>query len=87
MRTSHSVVAVLTLLVGGCGGGTPDSPGEPLTLGPVDGFDLPAVDTGRVGVGDPAPDFALATFRGDTVTLSEFRGEREVLLVFYRGSW
>jgi cytochrome oxidase Cu insertion factor (SCO1/SenC/PrrC family) len=55
-------------------------------LGPADGFDLPAVDTGRVAVGDIAPDFTLESREGAPVTLSELRGQR-VLLVFYRGHW
>jgi cytochrome oxidase Cu insertion factor (SCO1/SenC/PrrC family) len=58
----------------------------PPPLGPVDGFDLPAVDTGRVAVGDPAPDFTLESREGEPVTLSDLRGRR-VLLVFYRGHW
>lgn len=56
-------------------------------LGPVDGHDLPAVDTGRVAVGDTAPDFALESFRGGRVALTDFRGERDIVLVFYRGRW
>jgi hypothetical protein len=56
-------------------------------LGPVDGRDLPPVDTGRVAVGDLAPDFSLESYGGDVVTLSELRGQKEVILVFYRGYW
>lgn len=56
-------------------------------LGPVDGFDLPPADTGRVGVGDVAPDFTLVSRRGERMTLSELRGEKDVVLVFYRGHW
>lgn len=56
-------------------------------LGPVDGRELPGTDFARVALGDPAPDFSLATYRGDTLTLSENRGAREILLVFYRGAW
>lgn len=60
---------------------------EGRTLGPVDGHDLAPADTGRVAVGDPAPDFRLASFDDGVVTLSEFRGQKEVVLVFYRGYW
>lgn len=56
-------------------------------LGPVDGRDLPGADLGRVAVGDPAPDFSLMSYRGDVLTLSDHRGERDILLVFYRGHW
>lgn len=61
-----------------------DSPRE---LGPVNGADLPPADTGRVAVGDTAPDFTLLSRSGDPITLSDFRGEKDVLLVFYRGHW
>lgn len=56
-------------------------------LGPADGRALAAVDTGRVTVGAPAPDFTLESMTGDTVTLSGFRGKKNVILVFYRGHW
>ena len=56
-------------------------------LGPVDGLNLPPVDLERVAVGSLAPDFSLQTISGDTLTLSSFRGARNVVLVFYRGHW
>ena len=55
-------------------------------LGAADGADLPATDTGRVAVGDTAPDFTLLDRTGEPVALSELRG-RKVVLVFYRGHW
>lgn len=60
---------------------------ELVALGPKDGFDLPPTDLQRVAVGTAAPDFSLRTLAGDTLTLSDFRGEKEVILVFYRGHW
>ena len=38
-------------------------------------------------VGRPAPDFTLPDAAGRPVTLSEYRGRKPVLLVFYRGYW
>lgn len=58
----------------------------PAPLGPLDGHELPAVDTGRVALGDVAPDFSLESRTGERVTLSELRGRR-IVLVFYRGHW
>lgn len=58
-----------------------------VALGPADGHDLPGVDLERVQVGDVAPDFTLVSLAGPPVTLSAFRGERNVVLVFYRGHW
>lgn len=56
-------------------------------LGPRDGADLPPVDTGRVGVGDMAPDFALRSLAGPTIALTDYRGKKNIILVFYRGYW
>ncbi len=56
-------------------------------LGPVDGSELSPADTGRVHAGMPAPDFSLESFAGPTVTLSQFRGKKTVVLAFYRGHW
>ena len=38
-----------------------------------------------VKIDKPAPDFNLETFNGDPVRLSEYQGQRNVLLVFNRG--
>jgi cytochrome oxidase Cu insertion factor (SCO1/SenC/PrrC family) len=60
---------------------------QTIALGPADGRDLPAVDTGRVRVGESAPDFTLESMTAGTVTLSQYRGKKNVILVFYRGHW
>lgn len=57
------------------------------TLGPKDGQGLPPSDLNRVKVGDEAPDFTLEKEAGKTITLSEYRGQKTVVLVFYRGYW
>jgi len=67
-------------------GSDPAAAGEP-TLGPVDGHDLPGVDLDRIQVGDTAPDFSLESYGGEIVTLSDYRGQQDVILVFYRGHW
>ena len=41
----------------------------------------------KVKVGDPAPDFALPTIDGRTVTLAEFRGKKNVVLSFIPAAW
>lgn len=56
-------------------------------LGPKDGHDLPAVDLARIKVGEIAPDFTLEDHNGSAVTLSDYRGKKGVILVFYRGKW
>ena len=39
--------------------------------------------TMAVTVGKPAPDFTLSSTTGKDITLSQFRGEKMVLLEFY----
>ncbi len=39
----------------------------------------------RIALNTPAPDFNLKNFRGETVRLSDFRGQSNVLLVLNRG--
>ncbi len=70
--------AVVLLVVGADG---------PIELGPKDGWDLSPTELDRVKVGDTAPDFSLLAYSGDTISLSDFRGEKNVVLVFYRGHW
>ncbi|MGQ0701946.1 MAG: redoxin domain-containing protein [Gemmatimonadales bacterium] len=61
--------------------------GQGATLGPKDGTRLTPTDTGRVTVGMIAPDFTLEALSGPPVTLSQYRGQKNVVLVFYRGHW
>ena len=56
-------------------------------LGPKDGANLKPTDLERVKVGDPAPDFTLEDIDGKKISLSDFRGKKNVVLVFYRGHW
>ncbi len=42
---------------------------------------------GAVRVGEPAPDFTLQSSGGDTYTLADRQGDRNVVLVFFRGTW
>lgn len=55
--------------------------------GPKDGGNLAPSDLDRVKVGQPAPDFTLEDSDGRSVTLSDHRGKKNVVLVFYRGQW
>ena len=73
--------AVITGLVVGAVSFAPEN------LGPLDGHDLPPTDLERVGIGDVAPDFRLASYSGDILSLSDYREQKNVVLVFYRGHW
>ena len=77
-----SLAVALVTVVGACG-----APDDAVRLGPVDGMEMSPSDTGRVSVGMEAPDFTLTSYRGDPVTLSDYRGGKDVILVFYRGHW
>ena len=55
--------------------------------GPKDGEGPPASDLNRIKTGDAAPDFTLEDQDGKPVTLSDYRGKKTVVLVFYRGYW
>jgi len=39
----------------------------------------------KVDLNQPAPDFSLEDFSGETVKLSDFKGRVNILLVFNRG--
>lgn len=56
-------------------------------LGPKEGAGLPPADLNRVKVGEAAPDFTLTDQDGQPITLSAYRGQKAVVLVFYRGYW
>ena len=56
-------------------------------LGPKDPGTFAPTDTARVAVGTAAPDFTLEALEGGPVTLSDYRGKKAVILVFYRGHW
>lgn len=59
----------------------------PAQLGPKDSLSLTPFDLARVKVGDLAPDFVLENMDGQRISLSGFRGKKNVVLVFNRGYW
>ena len=65
----------------------PVSAQQRAALGPSDGREMQATEIERVAIGIRAPDFTLRNMKGGTVTLSSFRGRKNVVLVFYRGYW
>ena len=56
-------------------------------LGPKDGANLSPTDLERVKAGDKEPDFTLEDMDGKRISLSDFHGKKNVVLVFYRGHW
>jgi len=41
----------------------------------------------KVNIGDPAPDFTLPSISGEKVTLSQYRGHKNVVLSFVPAAW
>ncbi len=58
----------------------PENIYNPGKLKPVD-------STLKVKIGEPAPDFSLPAVSGETVTLSDYRGKRNVVLSFVPAAW
>ena len=56
-------------------------------LGPKDPTSGSATELDRIKVGQAAPDFSLENVEGQVINLSDFRGKKAVVLVFYRGYW
>ena len=52
-----------------------------------EGTNSSATDINRVKVGQSAPDFTLEDVDGKNISLSDYRGKKNVVLVFYRGYW
>jgi peroxiredoxin (alkyl hydroperoxide reductase subunit C) len=49
---------------------------------------LKAIDSElKVKIGDPAPDFTLPSVSGDKVTLSQYRGRKNVVISFVPAAW
>ena len=46
-----------------------------------------AAASGRVEVGRRAPDFALRSPDGSDHRLSDLRGKKNLVLIFFRGTW
>jgi cytochrome oxidase Cu insertion factor (SCO1/SenC/PrrC family) len=55
--------------------------------GSKDEIKQPATDLDRMKVGQPAPDFTLEDSDGKSVSLADYRGKKNVVLIFYRGHW
>ena len=54
---------------------------------PINGAKQGATDLDRIKIGQPAPDFTLEDSDGKNITLADYRGKKNVVLVFYRGHW
>ena len=64
---------------------TPSSPEAYQPVSPIQPEDKPTPKAANQASGQVAPDFTLDSVQGESVTLSDFRDESYVVLVFYRG--
>lgn len=86
---------LLTAVIAACGSSAeptaeaPEATTESATAPPTTaGGDPGSASSGEVEPqGDVAPKFTLPSATGDSVSLSTFAGDRNVVLVFYRGFW
>jgi|TARA_B100002003_G_C13706124_1_gene354694 cytochrome oxidase Cu insertion factor (SCO1/SenC/PrrC family) len=46
-----------------------------------------ATQVERVAVGDQAIDFTMESIDGETYRLSDLRGEKSAIIIFFRGTW
>jgi len=90
---AFALLAAGIVTVGGCGDGdeameqAATDEMQEIVLGPADGHELSPTDVDRVSAGEAAPDFSATSLAGPVVTLSQFRGKKNVVLFFYRGHW
>lgn len=70
----HSVLASTLCLIIGFGGIPADAEEE-------------MMQSPRVEVGDEAPPFILSTIAGQTLSLESLRGDKLLVLTFFRGTW
>lgn len=93
------VVVLCGFILGGCGYLSPTTSKDPDTPTPViilppeptanprptaTQSQPPATVSAIPPVGEQAPDFTLSSVSGDTVTLSRYEGQKNIVLVFYR---
>ena len=58
-----------------------------LTAAGVWSQDQQVSQSARVTVGEQAPTFSLITIDGETMNLETLRGEKPLVLIFFRGAW
>jgi peroxiredoxin (alkyl hydroperoxide reductase subunit C) len=86
MRSLTVALAVLLLLLGGSHAPAQSPHRQPEMLydpGPL----KPTDSRLKVRVGDPAPDFTLPALGGQAVTLSGYRGKKNVVISFVPAAW
>ncbi len=80
----HIMIAILILATAGPAMGLSDVFGDKI-------YDMgalkPTDSVLKVKPGDPAPEFTLPSISGNTVSLSDFRGQKNVIISFVPAAW
>ncbi len=79
-RQRPTIFAVIAILLGALSG-------IDLVPGPSREDAQATAPLKRVQVGQVAPDFTLRTPDGSSYRLSELRGRKNLVLIFFRGTW
>ena len=82
-----AVLAALAGLAAACAAAGPEPTGAPTSRAAAPAASAPTrgVAAPSLKVGAPAPDFALPDVSGRPVSLTYYRGQRHIVLVFYIG--
>lgn len=83
VRVLIGVVMGLFLLCGSVGAQSPELSGNLYNLGELKPFDSEL----KVKSGEMAPDFTLPAVSGEKITLSQYRGKKNVVLSFVPAAW
>ena len=91
LLTRLTPILTLALLIAtttACGSAAPPTPTEPPTAAaPIETASPETISNEAAPPAKTAPPLALSNAAGETVTLNDYRGRQNIVLIFYRGFW
>ena len=85
-----ALAALLLTVMAGCGSSAEPTAGAPAATAEPAAKEASGTTSDSAAAepeGDIAPKFQLPSGTGETVSLASFAGDKNVVLVFYRGFW